>query len=92
MLKNGRIGPFGQFNMVTIMRGVDLVALKTLRDMQQQQRFCRTLITLNANVRHARRKAFSQMQEHVRLHWRGQGLTIVVNLNVKTAAFGAIAK
>jgi hypothetical protein len=49
--------------MVAIVRGVDFVAVQTLGDMHQQQRFCRTLVTLHADMRHAAGQAFGQVQE-----------------------------
>ena len=92
VLYHRRLCPFRQFQVVAVVRSVDLIAFQPLRNVHQQQRLRGPLVALNADVRHALRQAFRQMQENLRLNRCGQRLTFVVDRNVETAVCSAVAK
>ncbi|SAF69134.1 Uncharacterised protein [Enterobacter hormaechei] len=74
------------------MGGVDLVALNTLGDMHQQQRFRRALVTLNVNMGDRLRQALCEVQKDVRLNGRVQRLTLIINGNIEPALLYAVAE
>ncbi len=78
--------------MVAIVGGVNLITLNALGDMHQQQRFRRTLVTLNANMGDRLRQALCQVQEDFRLNGRVQRLTFIVNDDIEPALLHAVAQ
>lgn len=92
MLNHRGLRPFRQLKVVAIVSSVDLVAVCSLSDVHQQQRFYRTLVTLNANMRHAPRQALGEMQEDLGLYRGAQALTVIVNGNLKPAVLDAVTQ
>ena len=92
MFDDRGLRPLRQLKMVAIVRGVDFVAVQTLSDVHQQQRFGRTLVTLHADMRHAAGQAFGQVQKDLRLNRGAQALAIVVYLNLKAALLERVAQ
>ena len=74
------------------MCGVHLIARQTTRDMQQQQRFRRMLMTAYPNMRHASRQTFGQMQENFAMHGFRQRLPLVIHRHLIAAVRKVIAQ
>ena len=92
MFNHRGLRPLRQLKMMAIVRGVDFVAVQPLGDVHQQQRLCRTLVTLHADMRHAAGQALGQVQENLRLNRGAQWLAIVVYHNLKSAPLKGVAQ